>query len=157
LKAASGGQAESGHFAHYGREPAMPQALFHGREDLAILPGLDKDDPIGVEADASETGREQIAAAKAPKDGTIKPSNASGHKHRRDSRVFGGKARPARLVQGAEGEASSRKVRIESRHAEGEHSGGALAEVHPRDLLSKLTQNEIAPGIQHALPAQIRC
>lgn len=70
----------------------MPQALFHGREDLTILPRLDKDDPIGVEADAGEAGREQIAAAKAPEDRAFKPSDASGNKQRRNRRMFGGKA-----------------------------------------------------------------
>ncbi len=134
----------------------MPQALLHGGQDLTIPPGLHKDDPIRAEADAGEAGREQIAAAKTPKDRAFKPAYASGNKQRRHSRMFSGKARAACLVKSAEGETSSWEVVIESRHAEREHGRCAPAEVHPGDLLSKLTQNEIAPGIQHALPALFR-
>lgn len=59
----------------------MAQARLHRGEDLAVLPGLAVDHPVGMQPDPRQGGREQVTAVQAPEHRAAEPGEDAAGKH----------------------------------------------------------------------------
>ena len=110
-------QAQRSRFANNdGKRPRM-QGLFHDSQNLVILPAIDPDDALSVEAEAGEAGRIAIGAARSPKrvsfPDTQNPGRYCCRECRHCRRKFGFQPIRSELVKCAKLQGPVRKWRIQ--------------------------------------------
>ncbi len=98
----------------------MAERLLHGGQDFGILPGFDIDDPVGMEADSGEGGREKVATSEAPEDRALEPGEAAADEERRGRDMLRLEPALGEFVQGAERQPAPGEMRVQRLDAEGE-------------------------------------
>jgi hypothetical protein len=152
LKTSGGSEREAGHLADDAGESAMPKTLFHGREDFGLAAGLGVDDAIGVKADRGECRGEEVTALQAPQHRAFQAGEDPGRKEGGTGAMLARRAGFHELVNGPESEPIAGQVLVDGRDSEGQHGALPATALKPLNALAKLRQNDIAPGIAHALP-----
>lgn len=113
----------------------MAQTLLHGGQDVCVLRGLDVDDPVGVESDAAQGGREQVAPFEAPQDRPLEPRQDAPDEQGRGGRMFAGETVLDELVQLSDGKTAPGKMPVDRPDAEGQgrpaRTRGAIEIEHP--------------------------
>ncbi len=72
-----------GDFANNPRNAGVSHAFLHGEQDIGIAARLDMDQPAGMKARKMQGGGEEIAPAKAPKNGALSPGEDAREEDRR--------------------------------------------------------------------------
>jgi hypothetical protein len=152
LKAARGRQPKASDFANDPSEPAMPHTLFDGRQDFGLPARLGIDDAIGMKADGGKRRGEEVTALQAPQNWTLQAREDAGGEQSSACTMLARSAGFHELVNSPEGEPIPRQVLVEGGNTERQHGTLPAASLEAPDALAKLRQNDIAPGIVHALP-----
>jgi hypothetical protein len=110
-------QAQRSRLSHDGGKRARMQSLLHDAQDLVVLPAIDPDDALSVEAEAGEAGQIAIGAARSPKRVSFPDAQNPGRyrcsKRRHRGRKFGFKPIGPELVKRAKLEAAMGKGRVQ--------------------------------------------
>lgn len=102
-------QRDAVEFTDDAGKAAHSQPLFHDGQDLRVLPCFAEDDPVWMKPNASERGREKVAAVQAPKHGALQARENAGSEKESAGGIASARAVFAELMHGAEGKATSGK------------------------------------------------
>lgn len=102
-------------------ETGVPQPFFHRRQQRSLVIGFGIDDTVWRKTDGVQGRREEIVAAQAPENRSLKPRKHSGDEER--GRRAMSRARPAArdFMQRAQGKSSFRQACVDRRDAERQH------------------------------------
>jgi len=152
LQAAGGDERQMRHLAHDPAKSAVPKRFLHRGQDLGVLPGLDIDDPVGMQADPGEGGREQVAASEAPEDRPLEPGETAANEERRGRDMFRFEPALGEFMQGAKRQPAPGEMRVNRLDPEGESRPlRPCRSVERDDPTAQIGQNGIMPGMLHAL------
>ncbi len=152
LQPPRGDERQTRHLTHDPGEPAMPERLLHGGQDLPILPGLDIDDPVGMEPDGGEGGREEVASAQAPENAAFEPGEAPADEEGRGRDMLGFEPAFGEFMQGAERQPPPGKVAVDGLDLESKRGPPRPGRtVEGDDPAAQIGQSGIVPGMLHAL------
>ena len=130
----------------------MPQRLLHGGQNLGILPGLDIDDPVGVEPDGGEGRGEKVAAAEAPEDDAAHPCEEAPDEQGRGRDMLALGPALDEFMHLPERQPAPGEVPIERLDLEGQRAALRPGRaVESDDPAAEIGQSDIVPGMRHAL------
>lgn len=131
----------------------MPQGLLHGGQDLAVLPGLDVDDPVGIEPDGGERRREQVAPPQAPEHRAAPAGEDAGREQGRGRRMLAVDPALDAFVQRAERQPAPGQMPVDRLDPEGERRPRRPPRtVERHDPPAQIEQDRIVPGRNRAWP-----
>ena len=130
----------------------MPKTLFDGRQDFGLSSRLGVDDAIGMKADGGKRRGEEVTALQAPQHRPFQAGEEAGREESNARAMLTRNAGFHELVNGSEGKPIARQVLVDGGNTERQHGTLSAASLKPLNALAKLRQNDIAPGIDHALP-----
>ncbi len=102
--------------AHDAGQAGMPQALLHGPENA--VPGPDKDQAGGIEANASQRRRVKVASRRDPQHRAGAARQHGSGEQRRGGAMLDGRAAGEQLVHGAQGETLAGQMCVQLQNAE---------------------------------------
>ena len=107
----------------------MAKAILHDGEHLLVVAAFGVEDPIRSQADAGESGSEQVAARQSPKHHAValagKPGGNSRSEENRGAIVGDVRPRPRHLVQGGDGKAAAGEAGVQLFQPERQHGRAA--------------------------------
>ena len=99
----------------------MAQGLLHAEEHRRVILRLGIDHPVGMQPDAGQGGREEIAPGKAPENRAAEARQHPRGKERGGGTMHRAEAIAADLVQRTARQTALRQAFVERRHTEGQN------------------------------------
>ena len=116
LQPAGVGQAEAaGDFPHHAGQTGVVQAFLHALQHPCRLAGLGVDHPVRMQADAGQTGGEQVGMLHRPQHRATQPNQQAGDEQRGGRTVLHVRAGAHNLVQRAQRQAAFRQAGVDRR------------------------------------------
>ena len=109
-----------------------------------------------MQADGGKRRGEEVTALQAPQNWPLQAGEDAGREESSASAMLARRAGFHELVNGSEREPIVRQMLVEGGDAERQHGALPAASLKPLNALAKLRQNDVAPGIDHALPQEVR-
>jgi hypothetical protein len=134
----------------------MSQPFFDGGEDFSGAARLRINDAIGMKAYRGKRRGEKVPPLQAPQHGPFQPREDAGGEESRARAVLARGAGFHELVNGPERQPVARQVRVDRCNPKRQNGTLPPATLKPLNALAKLRENDVAPGIEHALPQKSR-
>ena len=96
----------------------MAQTFFHAEQYRPLVASFGEDDAIGMQPDAGERRREQVAGTQTPQDGAVEAGQYAGDEERGRRGMNSAEAAAGNLVQRAEDQPALRQAGVNCGDAE---------------------------------------